>query len=322
MQKKRIKLNVFRFNAETDYYPSYRVYEVEASKDSVILDLLNMIKWEQDPSFSYRRSCRHGICGSCAIKVNNKAVLACKERVFDMVELFGEELTIEPQSKSRAIKDLIIDKKDFWSKYSAIKPYLDVDVEKAPQKENIVTPQENNRIDDADYCIECGSCYYACPVIEVNPDFLGPAALVKSYRFVFDPRSSFDKKERLEGVNELGSGIWDCVKCFECAQACPKDINPIEKITRLHTQSFVEKVTESNVATRHAIGFERSIFNHGNLDEGGLVLYSERFGVIKNLKEGISMLMHKKIKMPWNTPKSKNLKEIKTLIKNSRTIKV
>lgn len=322
METKKLTLNVFRFNAETDYWPHYQKIEVEASSDSVVLDLLNKIKWEIDPTFSYRRSCRHGICGSCAIKVNNKAVLACKERVFELVELFGNELTIDPQNKTRAVKDMIIDKKDFWTKYASIKPYLDVEVEAHPQKENLVTPEANEKIDDADYCIQCGACYYSCPANEVNSDFVGPAALAKSYRFVADPRSVHDKKARLEGVNELGSGIWECVKCFECAQACPKEVNPIEKITRLHTQSFVEKVAKSNVATRHAIGFEHSINTHGFLDEGMLVLESERLGAIKNLREAVSMLTHKKIKMPWNTPKSKNLKEIKTLIKNSRTVKV
>ncbi|MFP4485765.1 MAG: succinate dehydrogenase/fumarate reductase iron-sulfur subunit [Campylobacterales bacterium] len=321
MEKKIVDLTVFRFNAETDYWPYYKKYKVEASEDSVVLDLLNQIKWEQDGSFAYRRSCRHGICGSCAIKVNNKATLACKERVFDLVELFGSELTIDPQDKRRAVKDMIIDKKDFWDKYAYVKPYLQAEISEHPSKENIVLKDDAEKIDDADYCIQCGACYYSCPSNEINGKFLGPAALAKTYRFVADSRDG-DKKQRLKDVNLPDSGIWDCVKCYECAQACPKDVNPIEKITRLHTQSFVEKVADMNVATRHAVGFLNSIQTHGNLDEGTLVLYSERFGAIKNIREAISMLTHKKIKMPWNTPKSKNHDEVKTLIKNSRTVKV
>jgi len=316
-----ITFKVFRFNAETDYLPYYKEYTMEVTHEEVVLDILNRIKWELDGSFSYRRSCRHGICGSCSVKVNGKAVLACKERMFDLIGLFGEEMTITPLSERRAIKDMIIDKKDFWNKYDEVKPYLIANVDEHPQKEHLVTPKEAEKLLEADYCIQCGSCFYSCPALEVNEEFIGPAAFAKAYRFTADVRDEA-KTDRLDTVNQPASGVWDCVKCFECAEACPKDVNPIEKITKLHNQIFEENMAINNVATRHAVGFKHSIKKHGLLDEGELVRYSEgNIGVFKHLPEAVAMLKNGKIVMPWNMPKSKNLDEIKTLVKKSSTVK-
>lgn len=318
---KKVTFKVFRFNSETDYLPAYKTYEMNVESHEVVLDILNRIKWDIDGTLSYRRSCRHGICGSCAVKVNQKGVLACKQNLFELIEIFGTELTIEPQNIKRAIKDLIIDKADFWAKYDAVKPYLEAKIEEHPTSENIVSPHSAERIDDADYCIQCGSCYYSCPSVQYNEEYIGPAAFAKAYRFTSDERDSA-KKERLEIVNETGKGVWDCVKCFECAQVCPKGVDPIGKITRLHTQIFAEGVAQSNVATRHAVGFKHSIEKHGLLDEGELVRYSEgNIGVMKHLPEAFDMLTHGKIVLPWDMPKSENLDEIKTLVESSSTQK-
>ncbi len=319
--KKKLLFNVFRFNSETDYLPHYDKIEMEVGSGEVVLDVLNRIKWEHDGSFSYRRSCRHGICGSCAVKVNGKATLACKDRVEDLVELYGEELTIEPQNKGRVIKDMVIDKKDFWSKYNSVEPYLKTEIEEHPEKENIVSPEIAEMIDEADYCIQCGNCYYSCPAVNVNEDYLGPAALAITYRFNADVRDE-GKRDRLEAVNDIGSGIWDCVKCFECAEACPKELDPIGKITKLHQQTFEEDMAKDNVAVRHAVGFKWSIDKHGLLDEGELVKYSEGlFGVLKHVPEAIAMYKKGKIVMPWDMPKSENLDEIQKLIKSASTAK-
>ena len=317
----KITLKVFRFNAERDVLPHYDTIEMEIDeKKDVVLDILNRIKWEHDGSFTYRRSCRHGICGSCAVKVNGRSTLACKERMEDMIALFGTELVIDPVSKKRAIKDMVVDKKDFWDKYAAVKPWLEAEIDEHPEMENIIPPEEAEKLDEADYCIQCGCCYYACPVVEVNEDYYGPAALTKAYRFTADVRDHA-KKERLEIVDELGKGVWDCVKCYECAEACPKHIDPIGKITKLHQQIFEEGVAKPNVATRHAVGFKHSIKKHGILDEGHLVAYSEGIGVLKHLPEAFEMWKKGKIVMPWNMPKSKNLDEIKKLIEIASTAK-
>ena len=316
----KVNFKVFRFNADEDYLPYYEDYNMEVTSEEVVLDILNRIKWDHDGSFSYRRSCRHGICGACAIKVNGRATLACKESMNDMIALFGNELTIDPLSKKRAVKDMIIDKGDFWEKHDAVKPYLISDIDENPEQEHLVSPKEADKVDDADLCIQCGACHYACPVVEVNEDFFGPAAFAKAYRFEADVRDAASDV-RLQEVHQEKQGVWDCVKCFECAQACPKDVNPIDKITSLHQMLFKEGVATSNVATRHAVGFKNSIVKNGVLDEGGMVLYSERAAVVKHIPLALKMFRKGKIVPPWGIVKSENLDEIQKLVKSSSTAK-
>jgi len=317
-----ITFNVFRFNAETDYLPYYKKIEMEVTSEEVVLDILNRIKWDVDGSFSYRRSCRHGICGACAIKVNGKGVLACKERMNDLIELFGTELTFEPLSIKRAIKDMIIYKEDFWAKHEAIEPYLISHIDEHPEMECAVTPEQAETLLDSDYCIQCGLCHYSCPVVELNDDYIGPAAFAKAYRFNADVRDD-GINERLDIINAPSAGVWDCVKCFECTQVCPKEVNPLEKITKLHNQVFEHGRAINNVATRHAVGFAHSIKKHGLLDEAELVRYSE--GTIpmlmKHGKVGFKMFTVGKVVMPWNMPKSDKLDEVKALIKSASTVK-
>ncbi len=317
IETKKVKFKVFRFNADEDYLPYYDEYDMEVTSEEVVLDILNRIKWDHDGSFSYRRSCRHGICGACAIKVNGRSTLACKERMFDMIDLFGDELTLDPLSQKRAIKDMIIDKSDFWEKHAAVTPYLVAEIDEHPESENIVTPEEEHRLLDADLCIQCGACHYACPVIEINEEYFGPAAFMAAYRFSADVRDH--SENRLKDVNEMGQGVWDCVKCFECTEVCPKEIDPFEKITKLHQMAFQEGVVENNVAVRHAVGFKKSIEKRGVLDEGGLVLYSEGPAIVKHIPVALKMFKKGKIQMPWNIPTSKNLDEIKKLVKSSST---
>jgi len=326
--KRKVKIKVFRFNAETDYLPYTKEYEMEVGKDELVLDLMNRIKWEHDGSFSYRRSCRHGICGACGIKVNGKPVLACKQNAIELLDLFNNDITLEPQSKKRVIKDMIIDKGDFWEKHAQVKPYIVADIDPAPKHETKQSIAQFNALLDSDLCIQCGACHYACPALEANPDYLGPAALNAAYRFSIDTRDNASQ-ERLELTAQSGVGVWDCVKCYECAEACPKEINPIEKITKLHNMQFEQKVAKRNIATKHAEGFVRSIKKHGFLDEADIVVYSEGYlGMYKHIKTAIKMSkagkIHWKDALPWvdNVPKSKNLDEIQKLIEISMTNKL
>ncbi len=318
---KRVNFRVFRYNKEVDRTPYYESYSFDVAQDEVVLDILNKIKWEKDGSFSYRRSCRHGICGSCAIKVNDKPVLSCKERIFDLIEIFGYELVFEPQDIKHSIKDMVVDKERFWDKYSSVKPYLVATIDSHPKSETIISEKEAEKLDEADYCIQCGSCFYACPVVQVNSNYTGPAAFVKAFRFNSDVRDNA-KRDRIEIINRENSGVWDCVKCYECAEACPKELSPIDKITKLHNQIFEENMAKDNIATRHAVGFKDSIAKHGFLDEGELVRYSEgNLGVLKHVPEALHMLKNGKLIMPWQMPKSEKLDEVEKLIQISSTVK-
>ena len=321
LKTRKLTIKTFRFNKETDYLPHYDKFEVDVSQDDLVLDVMNKIKWEHDGSFTYRRSCRHGICGSCAVKVNGKATLACKDNVFELTEIFGDELVIEPQDIKRAYKDMVIDKSNFWQKYDSVQPYLVANIDEFPTTENLVSIDDSEKLDESDYCIQCGACFYSCPAVEANPEFTGPAALVKAWRFNSDVRDDATIS-RLDKLQDLGSGIWDCVKCNECAEACPKELDPIGKITKLHQQTFDKKLARNNVAVRHAVGFKSSIKKHGILDEGELVRYSEgNIGVMKHIPEAIAMFNKGKIVMPWNMPKSKNLDEIQKLVDTCSTSK-
>ncbi len=318
---KRVNFRVFRYNKEVDRTPYYESYSFDVAQDEVVLDILNKIKWKKDGSFSYRRSCRHGICGSCAIKVNDKPVLSCKERIFDLIEIFGYELVFEPQDIKHSIKDMVVDKERFWDKYSSVKPYLVATIDSHPKSETIISEKEAEKLDEADYCIQCGSCFYACPVVQVNSNYTGPAAFVKAFRFNSDVRDNV-KRDRIEIINRENSGVWDCVKCYECAEACPKELSPIDKITKLHNQIFEENMAKDNIATRHAVGFKDSIAKHGFLDEGELVRYSEgNLGVLKHVPEALHMLKNGKLIMPWQMPKSEKLDEVEKLIQISSTVK-
>lgn len=325
---RKVTIKAFRFNAETDYLPSYKSYTMEVGKDELILDLMNRIKWEHDGSFSYRRSCRHGICGACAIKVNGRATLACKQNAIELLDLFDNELVLEPSSTKRAIKDMIIDKSDFWDKHAAVKPYVVTDVDPKPESESKQSIAEFNNFLDSDLCIQCGACHYSCPALEVNDAFLGPAAFAAAYRFTVDTRDEAGA-ERLAITAENAAGVWDCVKCYECAEACPKDIDPIGKITKLHNLQFEQGIATSNVATRHAEGFLRGIKKTGFLDEADIVTYSEGYlAMYKHI--GTAMKMMKTGKIHWHSgvpfinsiPEIKNLSEVQKLIEIAQTNKL
>jgi succinate dehydrogenase / fumarate reductase iron-sulfur subunit len=163
-ESRKVTIKAFRFNAETDYLPYIKQYEMEVGKDDLILDLMNRIKWEHDGSFSYRRSCRHGICGACGIKVNGRPTLACKQNALELLDLYDNDITLEPQSKERVVKDMIIDKGDFWEKHAAVKPYVVADVEARPTSETRQSIAEFNAMLDSDLCIQCGNCHYANPI--------------------------------------------------------------------------------------------------------------------------------------------------------------
>jgi succinate dehydrogenase / fumarate reductase iron-sulfur subunit len=246
----------------------------------------------------------------------------------ELLDLFNNDITLEPLNKKRVVKDMIIDKADFWEKHSAVQPYIVADINPRPKAESKQSIAQFEAMLDSDLCIQCGSCHYACPALEANPDYLGPAALTAAFRFTIDTRDEAGVK-RLETVFETGAGVWDCVKCYECAEACPKEVNPIEKIGKLHNMQFEQKVARSNVATRHAEGFVRSIRKHGFLDEADIVVYSEGYlGMYKHMKTAVKMIKAGKIHwddaLPWvdNVPKSKNLDEIQKLIDISMTNKL
>jgi len=209
---------ILRFNPEKDSKPHWESYQVELEPTDRVLDGLEAIKGKVDGSLALRRSCAHGICGSDAMLINGRNVLACKV----LIKSLKQPITIEPMRSFKVLKDLIVDMEGFFSKYRSVQPYL-MTKGKAPEKERIQSPEERERFDDTSKCILCGACTTSCPSFWSNPDYVGPAAIVQAHRFLFDSRDE-GKEERLKALNG-SDGVWRCRTIFNCVEACPRGIN-------------------------------------------------------------------------------------------------
>jgi succinate dehydrogenase / fumarate reductase iron-sulfur subunit len=196
---------------------------VEADPNDQVLDLLNRVKWTQDGSLSYRRSCGHGICGSDAMRINGRNRLACKVLVKDV----GSEIRVEPLLGLAVVKDLIVNMRPFFDHYRSVMPYL-VNDEPAPQTERLQSAQERARFDDTTKCILCAACTTSCPSFWADGEYVGPAAIVQAHRFIFDSRDRA-AAERLKILNEQ-MGVWRCRTIFNCTEACPREIQVTQAI--------------------------------------------------------------------------------------------
>ena len=219
----QVTLHIRRYNPESDARSHEETYAVEADPNDQVLDLLNRVKWTQDGSLSYRRSCGHGICGSDAMRINGVNRLACKVLVKDV----GSEIRIEPLLGLAVLKDLIVDMKPFFDHYRSVMPYL-VNDEPTPEKERPQTPEERQRFDDTTKCILCAACTTSCPSFWADGEYVGPAAIVQAHRFIFDSRDRA-ASERLRILNEQ-MGVWRCRTIFNCTEACPRDIKVTQAI--------------------------------------------------------------------------------------------
>jgi succinate dehydrogenase / fumarate reductase iron-sulfur subunit len=234
-----LKFRIFRFDPESDKEPWYKTYEVDAGPRERILDCLNKIKWEQDGTLAYRMSCAHGVCGSDGMRINGVCALACQKLVKDYAG--AEEITLEPLPFFQVRKDLLVDMDDFLDRIDSMRPFLVRD-EAPPEKESLQSPEEHAKVEQVIRCILCGCCTSACPVMAENPDYVGPAALVWAYRFLYDSRDSAFAG-RLEKLNEP-NGVWPCVNHFECTRVCPKSI-PVTKSINFMKREIKNKLPQA-----------------------------------------------------------------------------
>ncbi len=222
-----VTLKIKRFNPETDKEPRYQDFTVETEPDERILDALMRIKRFQDGTLGFRKSCAHGVCGSDAMRINGKDCLACKTLVRDVAPKGGETVLIEPLRHLPVERDLVVDQSGFFKRYRSVKPFL-INDQPPPPGERLQSPMERMAFDDATNCILCSACFSACPILEENPAFLGPSAVVQAFRFLADSR---DKgfEERLPVLN-APDGVWPCQNHFECTRACPRSIKITKRI--------------------------------------------------------------------------------------------
>lgn len=234
-----VKFRVFRLDPARELQPRYQEFRLEVRPWDRILDCLNRIRWEQDPSLSFRASCGHGICGSDAMRINGVCALACQRLLKDYPEGL---ITLEPLPNFSVVKDLVVDLAPFFEKYRAVKPYL-MAGEPAPEKERLQSPAERESFEEAIRCILCGCCTAACPVISGDQEFLGPAALLRAFRYLFDSRDRASK-ERME-LLDRDHGIWGCKGHGLCTQVCPKEIDVRKWLGRIKKRIYDSKILGS-----------------------------------------------------------------------------
>ncbi|HYH12976.1 MAG TPA: succinate dehydrogenase iron-sulfur subunit [Thermomicrobiales bacterium] len=231
----QVTLRIKRFNPETDAKAHFEEYQVDVEGTDRVLDALNQVKWTQDGTLTYRRSCAHGICGSDAMRINGRNRLACKVLMKDL----GKRITVEPLIGFKVEKDLLVDMEPFFNAYKSVKPYLIAD--DAPSAgERLQSPSDRARFDDTTKCILCAACTSSCPITWTSDDFVGPAAIVNAHRFIFDSRDK-GASDRLRILNAQ-SGVWRCRTIFNCTDACPRDIKITEAIEQVKRALLSEQV--------------------------------------------------------------------------------
>ncbi len=229
-----VEVKIKRFNPQSKKLEE-NSYKVRVDRFHSVLDTILDIKRKQDPTIAMRYSCRMGICGSCGMVVNGKPVLACETNVFKNME--EGSITVAPMQGHPLLKDLVTDFDDFFSRHASIAPNIHRkdEVEKyEAKKEYIQTKEELSKFLPFSYCIMCGLCVDACPVVNINPMFIGPQALSQVQRYHADSRDQLGVK-RLDMVDKL-THVWDCEFAGACSEACPKGVDPALSIQLLKTE--------------------------------------------------------------------------------------
>jgi succinate dehydrogenase iron-sulfur subunit len=290
-----VALKIWRYDSKSGER-SLETYEVEAPEWVTLLDVLDIIKDRVDGTLAYRKSCRMMICGSCGMRMDGAAVLACRTRMAPIVEA-GRVPVISAMGNLPIVKDLVVDMAPFWGKIRAIKPWLDPGYAPTPDREHIVAAEDMTPIHKEALCIMCGCCVSECNSMEADPDFLGPAALAKGFRFVGDPRDH-DDVERLNTYNQE-HGIWDCTRCYFCNERCPKGVDPRDAIAKLGAESIKQGV-DHDMGAKHAKWFVKSAETTGWLRETELVPKTQgMLAAMKEMKFALRLARRGKVPLPF-----------------------
>jgi succinate dehydrogenase / fumarate reductase iron-sulfur subunit len=268
-------LKLRRFDPQSGEAPYYEEFQVDLEPHRSVLEAILKVKADQDGSVGIRCSCRAAICGSCGVRINGRAGLACHTHLDHAattgVNADGKTILVEPMGNMPVIKDLIVDMDAVhWKKIQRVTPWL-INKQPVPEREYVVPHENMVDVTQTMACIQCGACVSDCLSMEVDPLFVGPAALAKAYRFVGDPRDA-EQGERLKDLAEDPHGIYDCTHCFNCIEACPKGVAPMSQIMRLRRVSSADHdIEDRNNGYRHEHAFVKNIRRNGLLHEADLV---------------------------------------------------
>jgi succinate dehydrogenase / fumarate reductase iron-sulfur subunit len=232
-----LKVSVYRYNPDTDREPFMKDYQIDLQgRDIMVLDVLNLLK-EQDDSLVYRRSCREGVCGSDGVNMNGKNGLACITPV-SMATKGGKHLIVKPLPGLPVLRDLVVDMTMFYNQYEKVMPYVINDTP-TPPIERLQSPEEREKLDGLYECILCACCSTSCPSFWWNPEkFLGPSALLQSYRFLADSRDTATA-ERLAKLDDPFS-LFRCRGIMNCVSSCPKGLNPTKAIGHIRNMLLTQ----------------------------------------------------------------------------------
>ena len=222
------EVRIYRYNPEDSENPRLDTFFVDLDKcGPMILDALIKIKNEIDPTLTFRRSCREGICGSCSMNIGGVNTLACLKGMKE----FKGPINIYPLPHLPVIKDLVPDLNQFYKQHASIKPWLETFTDE-PNEEWLQSEEDRKELDGLYECVMCACCSTSCPSYWWNGDkYLGPAALLHAYRWIIDSRDQ-DRKARLDDLNDSFK-LYRCHTIMNCAKACPKGLNPAKAIAEI-----------------------------------------------------------------------------------------
>ncbi len=266
-------LKLRRYDPESGEPAYWSEYEVEQDPERSVLQGILDARDQEDGSIAIRCSCRAAICGSCGVRINGTSALACNTQLGDAQAKagVGKPIVVEPMGNMPVLKDLIVDMDAVhWKKIQRVVPWLLPEGD-PPEREYIVPAEAMIDVTQSMACIQCGACVSACLALEVDPEFVGPAALAKAYRFVGDPRDG-QHEERLRDLAEDPHGIYDCTHCFACIEVCPKDVAPMDQIMRLRRRATADyDIKDKNNGYGHEHAFVNIIERYGTLHEAQLL---------------------------------------------------
>jgi succinate dehydrogenase / fumarate reductase iron-sulfur subunit len=230
--KKLRNITIYRYDPDSKENPRLDVYELDLSKTGpMVLDALIKIKNEIDTTLTFRRSCREGICGSCAMNIDGTNTLACIKPIEDI----SGDVAIYPLPHMKVVKDLVPDMSHFYSQYESIEPWLKTDSPAPSNSERLQSLKDREKLDGLYECILCACCSTACPSYWWNSDkYLGPAILLQSYRWIVDSRDEYTG-ERLEALDDPFK-LYRCHTIMNCTKTCPKGLNPAKAIAEIKNQ--------------------------------------------------------------------------------------